>query len=81
MNAKARIAEALGFPSIRNRVDILTNEFQGRSLQQWTDHLLEKKDTVFVGENTMSSWAAQHLQYIELGVGVPDNAVINAPPP
>ena len=81
MNAKARIAEALGFPSIRNRVDILTNEFQGRSLQQWTDHLLEKKDTVFVGENTMSSWAAQHLQYIELGVGTPDNAAINASPP
>ena len=77
MNAKAQIAEALGFPSIRNRVDILTNEFQGRSLQEWTDHLLEKKDTVFVGENTMSSWAAQHIRYIELGVGTSDNAAIN----
>jgi len=59
----------------------LTNEFQGRSLQQWTDHLLEKKDTVFIGQNTMSSWAARHLQYLELGVGVPDNAAINSPGP
>jgi hypothetical protein len=70
MSAKAAIAEAFGF-SIRNRVDILTNEYQGRSLRQWTDHLANKRDTTLVGENSMSTWAVRYQAYLELGVGAP----------
>jgi hypothetical protein len=76
MSAKAAIAEAFGF-SIRNRVDILTNEYQGRSLREWTDHLAAKQDTTLIGGNTMSLWTTRYLRYLELGVGTPGSS---APP-
>jgi hypothetical protein len=80
MHAKANIAEAFGF-NIRNRVDILTNEYQGRSLTEWTDVLINKRDTALVAGNSMGIWAPQHIQYLELGVGGSDVGALLAPPP
>jgi len=70
MAAKADAALHYGF-DIRTRVDILTNEFQGRSLRAWKEHLAAKRDTAMVGENLMSPWSLRYLHYLELAVGNP----------
>jgi hypothetical protein len=79
MEAQADIAEGSG-RDIRRRVDILTNEYNGRDLEQWRQHLARKKPGApLVPENPMALWARDNLWYIELGVGTPDPAVFAAP--
>ncbi|WP_020138113.1 hypothetical protein [Streptomyces sp. 351MFTsu5.1] len=65
MAAKADIAAVFGF-DIRKRVDILTNEYQGRSLREWNEHLLGKRDATLEGRNSMATWSLRHLHYVEL---------------
>ncbi|MFC8520525.1 hypothetical protein [Streptomyces sp. NPDC057257] len=70
MAAKADIAAVFGF-DIRSRVDILTNEYQGRSLREWTEHLVNKRETTLKGENAIAVWSLRHLHYLELAGGGP----------
>jgi hypothetical protein len=71
MSAKSAIAEELGFPSIRNRPDVLAQDYVARSLSQWRQ-LLEKKTTRdYEVKEDMGTWTGQHIPYLERGVGRP----------
>ncbi len=76
MSAKANIAEELGFPSIRNRPDLLAQEYVARSLQEWRDLLAEKTSKEFVVAEDMGLWTGRHLPYLERGVGRPTSGVL-----
>ncbi|MDR7274422.1 hypothetical protein [Catenuloplanes atrovinosus] len=68
MSAKAAIAEAFGY-SMRDRPDLLTNEYVARSLTEWTDHLTERPAGDLVAAEDMALWTRAHLRYLERGVG------------
>ena len=70
MSAKAAIAATFGF-QMRNRPDLLTNEYVARSLTEWTEHLIGKTDADLVAGEDMALWTQAHLPFLERGVGAP----------
>jgi hypothetical protein len=75
MSAMADIAAKFGY-NIRCNVPILTNEYQGRDLEQWTSHLARRQQSESLGSqlqpgNSMAIWSQRRLFYLESGVGTP----------
>ena len=59
-------------PSIRHNPIILTNVYNGRGPQEWARRVKEIKPTdELKGGNRMDVWVANHMQYLEDGVGTP----------
>jgi hypothetical protein len=76
MQAKADVAKEFGY-DIRANVPILTNEYQGRDLTEWRDHLKAKSPgSPLAPANSMGIWAGSHLPYLEAAVGLPDPLAI-----
>lgn len=79
MAGHADVAQEFGY-DVRRNVPILTNEFNGRDLEQWRQHLSHKKPgSPLEPGNPMAIWARDNLVYLELAVGTPDPAVFAAP--
>ncbi|SHN88514.1 hypothetical protein SAMN05660350_04548 [Geodermatophilus obscurus] len=79
MEAHADIAEDAGH-DIRQRVDILTNEYNGRDLEDWEHHLAGKEvGAPLIPGNDMALWSRDKIWYVEQAVGTPDPAVFTAP--
>ncbi|HJT03169.1 MAG TPA: hypothetical protein VJ757_06005 [Pseudonocardiaceae bacterium] len=75
MQAIADIADDFNW-DIRCRIDILTNEYQGRDLEQWRKWLAAKMPgSALVPANPMALWARDNASYVELAVGTPDLAI------
>jgi hypothetical protein len=76
MEAQADIAEHFNW-DIRSRVDILTNEYHGRDLQQWREQLaIKTPGSALVPANPMALWARDNTSYVELAVGTPDLTIL-----
>jgi hypothetical protein len=76
MNAAAYMAAKAGFPSIRQRPEVLTFFWQKKDLNTWRSHLAGKaKGTGFeTGPDPgkdMDSWVQKNLRYLEDAVGTP----------
>jgi hypothetical protein len=81
MQAQADVAWSFG-RNIRTDVGTLANEYQGRDLSQWRDHLKRKDPgTPLVPGNTMGVWAAHNLPYLEAAVGLPDPLAVESADP
>jgi hypothetical protein len=79
MQGHSDIAAAAGY-DIRRRVDILTNEYNGRDLDQWRRQLATKRPgSPLVPANPMALWARDNTWYVELAVGSPDPAAFPGP--
>jgi hypothetical protein len=84
MNAAAHIARSAGFPSIRQRPDVLTFFWQKKDLNSWQQHLAGKSKGTDFGTgpdpaHDMDLWVKQNLRYLEDAVGtpqVPDDSAI-----
>jgi hypothetical protein len=75
MAAQADVAASFGY-NIRCNVPILTNEFQGRDIEQWRAHLASRKaGSPLEPGNTMGIWSRENLPYMEFGVGTPDPGI------
>jgi hypothetical protein len=73
MSAFADLAAQHKFDDIRCDPVILTNAYQGRTLDSWQAWLKVKpKGTSFSGGNPMDVWVAAHIAFLEDGVGRPD---------
>jgi hypothetical protein len=73
MSAFADLAAQHKFDDIRCDPVILTNAYQGRTLESWQAWLKVKpKGTSFSGGNPMDVWVAAHIAFLEDGVGRPD---------
>lgn len=73
MSAFADLAALYKFDDIRCDPVILTNAYQGRTLESWQAWLKVKpKGSSFSGGNPMDIWVAAHLAFLEDGVGRPN---------
>lgn len=76
MNAASRLANDAGFPSIRQRPEVLTHFWQKKDLQTWKKHLASKLAGSDFGTGPdpakdMDLWVARNLKFLEDAVGTP----------
>jgi hypothetical protein len=76
MNAASSLATQAGFPSIRQRPEVLTYFWQKKDLTSWQQHLKGKKqgsDFQTGPDPTvdMDRWVSRNLRYLEDAVGTP----------
>jgi hypothetical protein len=83
MSAMTDIAANVGY-NIRCNAPILTNEYQGRDLEQWRSHLLRRQQSEGTGAqlqpgNSMGIWTQQKVFFLESGVGTPAPGICAGP--
>jgi hypothetical protein len=79
MAGLADVAAQFGY-NIRCNVPILTNEYQGRDLEQWRAHLARRQaGAPLEPGNTMGIWSRENMAYLEIGVGPPDRGICSNP--
>jgi hypothetical protein len=72
MRAGADVAAEFGF-IINDRPEILTEFYQGWTLDKWRAHFKSKpKGSVLIAADAMAVWVMSKLSFLEDGVGKPD---------